>query len=246
MQPLAISILLFFAHFMAVDPSPPLPTGTGGTAEGGFWTVVGDQAESAGGANGHSGTGQVSDSPATAPSLAAGSAGCAGADGLVDTAMAVSFCPGADPAPALTIGAIRRAFAELPLPAGELVIQPPDGLTLVNFDTNFYTTSTEPIASTVTLLGQQVTLEATPAEYQWDFGDGESLATTEPGAAYPALRITHNYLSTGTYRPSLDTTYTGRYRVGGGPWHQIPGTVTIDGSGQALRAIEAQPKLVGY
>lgn len=183
---------------------------------------------------------------ASAPQIVLGESACAGATKLLNASAGAAFCPGAEPAPALTIGAIRRAFAELPLPAGELVIQPPDGLTLVNFDTNFYTTSTEPITSTATLLGQQVTLEATPAEYQWDFGDGDALTTTEPGAAYPALRITHSYLSTGTYQPNLDTTYTGRYRVGGGPWLQIPGTVTIDGTGQDLRAIEAQPKLVGY
>ncbi|MFW6869319.1 PKD domain-containing protein [Nocardioides sp. CPCC 206347] len=157
------------------------------------------------------------------------------------------FCLPPDSGPeVLTVSIVRTAFAELKLPAAKLVIQPPDGLTLVNFDTNFYTTSTRPISRTVTLLGQQVTLEATPAEFHWIFGDGQSLATSEPGAPYPDLTITHNYLRTGTYQPSLDTVFTGRFRVGGGPWRQIPGTVTINGAGQALRAIEAQPKLVGY
>ncbi|WGX94586.1 PKD domain-containing protein [Nocardioides sp. L-11A] len=141
---------------------------------------------------------------------------------------------------------MRRAFAELELPAGTLTIQPPDGLTLVNFRTNFYTTSTDPISTTVALLGQQVTLEATPATFVWHFGDGRSRSTTEPGAAYPELRITHNYLRKGEYLPSLSTTYTGRYRIADGPWQAIPGTVTIDGPGQPLRAIEAEPKLVGY
>ncbi|HWJ10313.1 MAG TPA: PKD domain-containing protein [Nocardioides sp.] len=126
------------------------------------------------------------------------------------------------------------------------MIQPPDGLTLVNFDTNFYTTSTAPIARTVTLLGRQVTLEATPSTFHWTFGDGERLSTNEPGAPYPRLTVTHNYLRKGTYRPALGTTYTGRFRVGDGPWRQIPGTVTIDGTSQTLRAIEAQPKLVRY
>ncbi len=176
-------------------------------------------------------------------------------DGACDAAASVAgeflegtFCQQyAEPStPALTAGLIRSAFAELKLPAGTLVIQPPDGLTLVNFDTNFYTTSTAPISRTVTLLGRRVTLEATPSSFRWTFGDGESLTTKDPGAPYPDLRVTHNYLRKDTYRPSLATTYTGRYRVGGGPWRQIPGTVTIDGTGQALRAIEAEPKLVSY
>ncbi|WP_181410907.1 PKD domain-containing protein [Nocardioides humi] len=146
----------------------------------------------------------------------------------------------------LTVADIQRAFAELPLPASTLVIQPPDGLTLVNFATNFYTTSTSTISTTVSLLGQEVTLEATPATFHWYFGDGESTSTRKPGAPYPDLTITHHYQRKGDYLPSLTTTYTGRYKIADGPWHTIPGTVTIDGTTQPLRAIEAQPKLVGY
>lgn len=195
-----------------------------------------------------SGSGRDVSVPTSKPQIVLGRSACTGATQVAQTEAPVAFCvPNQVYAePVLTVGLIRRAFAELELPAGRLVIQPPDGLTLVNFDTNFYTTSTEPIARTVTLLGQRVTLEATPATYHWDFGDGRTLTTAQPGAPYPRLDVTHNYLRTGTYRPSLATTYTGRYRVGGGAWQEIPGTVTIDGAGQALRAIEAQPKLVGY
>lgn len=146
----------------------------------------------------------------------------------------------------LTVEDVRRAFEELKLDPGTLVIQPPDGLTLVNFKTNFYTTTTTPTTLTVTLLDQPVTIEATPATYTWYFGDGQTTHTTEPGAAYPSLTITHEYLRKGDYRPSLSTTYTGRYKIGDGAWQTIPGTVTIDGPTQPLRAIEAQPKLVGY
>lgn len=183
------------------------------------------------------------------PTIQLGQSACPSAVAVAqDTNETVTFCQQyAEPStPVLTVGHVRRAFAELKLPAGELVIQPPDGLTLVNFDTNFYTTSTEPISRTVTLLGRRVTLEATPSSFLWTFGDGESLTTSDPGAPYPQLRVTHNYLRKDTYRPSLATTYTGRYRVGSGPWRQIPGTVTIEGTGQDLRAIEAEPKLVSY
>ncbi|GAA4824124.1 PKD domain-containing protein [Nocardioides caeni] len=180
------------------------------------------------------------------PAIYLGTFGCSASEAIAVAEAAVYFCAGGTAEPVLTLGAVRTAFARLDLPAGTLVIQPPDGLTLVNFDTNFYTTSTEPLTRTVTLLGRQVTLEATPATYTWDFGDGKSLATSDPGAPYPALRVTHSYGLKGTYRPSLSTTYAGRFRVGGGAWRQIPGTVTIDGAGQPLRAIEARPTLVGY
>lgn len=152
----------------------------------------------------------------------------------------------ANDAGVITPGQVLRAMRNLDWPESALVIQPPDGLTLVNFDTNFYTTSTQPVVRQVTLLGQRITIEATPAEYQWQFGDGQSLVSTKPGAAYPALTITHNYELKGTYRPQLDTVYSGRYRVGGGAWQDIPGSHTVAGAPQQLRAIEAQPKLVGY
>ncbi|WP_141013781.1 PKD domain-containing protein [Nocardioides sambongensis] len=139
---------------------------------------------------------------------------------------------------------VARAFRRLTWPASTLVIQPTNGRTLVNFDTNFYTTDTEPITQTVRLLGRPITIEATPVQYHWHFDDGASLTTEEPGAAYPELTITHRYLTTGRYRPSLDTTYGGRYRVGNGPWQQIPGTHTVAGAAQSLRAIEASPTLV--
>ncbi|MBS4752251.1 PKD domain-containing protein [Nocardioides sp. zg-ZUI104] len=127
-----------------------------------------------------------------------------------------------------------------------LTIQPPDGTTLVNFDTNFFTTSTAPLTRTVTLFGQPVTIEATPSRFRWNFGDGKPLTTTDPGAAYPDLTVTHSYQRAGIYRASLDTTYTGRFRVGTGAWRSIPGTVTITGATHELEAIEASPTLMGY
>jgi hypothetical protein len=152
----------------------------------------------------------------------------------------------ANEARVVTPGQVLEAMRRLKWPASPLIVQPPDGLTLVNFDTNFYTTGTSPVTRTVTLLGQRITIEATPSEYHWSFGDERSLDTIHPGAAYPALDITHNYLRIGTYAVSLDTTYSGRYRVGNGPWQDIPGTVTVQGTPETLRAIEATPKLVGY
>jgi len=149
----------------------------------------------------------------------------------------------------ITPGVVQHAFERLAWPASPLVVQPPDGRTLVNFDTNFYTTNTAPTTRTVTLLGQRVTIEATPTAYTWHFDpaatDGDR-STSDPGAAYPDLRITYRYARVGTVRPSVDTTYSGRYRVGGGPWRAIPQTVTVSGPAVALEVVSATPHLVGY
>ena len=147
----------------------------------------------------------------------------------------------------LTPGMVQRAFQRLSWPASELVVQPPKGRTLVNFATNFYTTNTHPTSQTVTLIGQPVTIEATPVQYIWHFGgeDGD-LTTSDAGAPYPDLRVTHRYTRVGTVAPSVDTTYAGRFRVGDGSWQDIPDTLTVPGASVDLQVVSATPHLVGY
>jgi hypothetical protein len=158
------------------------------------------------------------------------------------------YCPGEEtpsPAPRLTIGMIANAFQRIPLPPSRLNIQPPGGKTLVNFDTNFYTED-QSFDRTVRLLGQRIDLRITVGSYTWHFDDGAKLTTDDPGTPFPKLTITHSYLQTGAYAPTLDTTYVADYRVNGGGWHTVPGSVTIEGSPERLDAVEARPILVGY
>ncbi|MGL5825396.1 MAG: hypothetical protein ACRCYU_11360 [Nocardioides sp.] len=138
------------------------------------------------------------------------------------------------------------AFRNLAWPKPDLVIQPPGGETLVNLATNFYTTLTTPKTQTVTLLGQQITIEATPAEYRFVFDEeGEYLDTKNPGHAYPQLDNTYEYQDAHVTRyPFVWVTYTGRYRVGDGPWTAIPDTLAIRGDSERLRIIEATPRLI--
>lgn len=148
-------------------------------------------------------------------------------------------------APTVTGEIVLEAFRSSPLPPATLQVQPPNGRTLVNFDTNFFTVR-EPFTRTVTLLGQAVELRITPAQFTWRFGDGTDTTTTTPGAAYPDLQVTHDYQRTGDYAPSVDTTYSAEWRLAGGAWQPVPGTVTIAGESVALTAVEAQPTLVSY
>ena len=125
-------------------------------------------------------------------------------------------------------------------------MQPAGGTTLVNFPTNFYTDNATPTRQQVTLLRQRVLIEATPTTYTWHYGDGDSSSTDTPGAPYPTLDVTHDYRSVDTFQTRLDTTYTGRYQVNGGPWIAIPETLTVTGTTQALATVEASPTLVDY
>jgi len=146
----------------------------------------------------------------------------------------------------ITPGLVRREFERLTWQSSELAVQPPDGVTLVGFESNFFTTNTGPTAQAVTLLGRRIQIEATPTSYVWHFGDESTETTSTPGAAYPQLLVTHRYQHIGKVQPSVDTVYAGRYRVGTGPWRAIPGTLTVTGQQQELEVREARGVLVGH
>jgi hypothetical protein len=145
----------------------------------------------------------------------------------------------------VTPGMVAAALKLVPIHPSVLQVQPANGRTLVNFDTNFYT-DTRAFDRAVTLLGQRVDLHIVPSAFGWRFGDGATLTTEEPGAPYPELQVTHSYLRKGTVAPSVDTTYTATFRVNGGPWRDVPGSVTIAGAPVDLEVLTATPTLVGY
>ena len=129
----------------------------------------------------------------------------------------------------MTPGMVATAFRNIPLPPSELSVQPPNGRTLVNFATNFFTEQ-GPFTRTVRLLGQRVDLRIWPSQYRWVFGDGADLASESAGAPYPDLLITHGYRRAGSVSPRVDTTYAAQFSVNGGPWRDVNGTVTIPGA----------------
>lgn len=152
--------------------------------------------------------------------------------------------PAQTPKPQVTPGLVLNALRQMGLPALRAHTQP-ENKTLVNFATIFYT-EPHPFVRTITLLGQQVHVEATPSGFVWHYGDGMSTTTSTPGAPYPAKDITHNYLDAHTtVQTSVDVTYSARFQVGGGNWQDIPETVTIAGPASALRISEATALLSG-
>lgn len=148
-----------------------------------------------------------------------------------------------DPPPIRVL--VLRAFENLDWPASELAVQPPGGKTLVNLDTNFYTSNTEPTSIPVSLVQARVVVTAEPIAYRWHFGDGTSTTTTSPGAPYPDLDVAHVYKTTDKVVVSVDTQYgAASFTVNGGPPEQIPSTIWISGEGQDLEVVEALPQLV--
>lgn len=143
-----------------------------------------------------------------------------------------------------SLGMVATAFRRIPLPESPLIIQPPKGKTLINFDTNFYTKD-RTLNRSVRLLGHRVDLRIEVYAWQWHFDDGDTMETDTPGAPYPNLVITHDYAEAAHYKPRLDTVWIADYRVDGGAWATVPGSVTITGTPEPLEAVEARPVLVG-
>jgi hypothetical protein len=148
----------------------------------------------------------------------------------------------ADPGP--TLADVITAFRHIPLPHSKLQIQPPDGETLVNFETNFLTDA-DPFERSVTLLGHTVDFKIRPATFHWSYGDGATASTSKPGARYPTMGVTHVYQHLGSVKASVDTTWSADYRIDGGSWAAVPDTVTISGAAVGLRVRSATPLLAG-
>ncbi len=154
------------------------------------------------------------------------------------------------PVDTLTPGRILEAFQRVDLPEAPLEVQPPGGVTLVNFDTILHTDA-QPFTETVQLLNRQITFDIEPSEFTWTLGDGRTLTTTDPGRAWRAglpmdEYVSHRYAEAGTVRLQLTTTWSARWRLPNGPWRPVAGTVEIASPPQDLEITTARPQLVSY
>ena len=147
---------------------------------------------------------------------------------------------GSGGAPVFTVADFQR----LALPAGAFTIQPPGGRVLIGVPTNVYA-STEPVVLSTMSLGQRVEVEATPAVWSFDFGDGVVVGPTrDPGGPYPVLTNSHAYSAVGVFGVVVTTTYTGRFRVDGGSWQDVEGTASVTSAPVVLSVHTAQAQLV--
>ncbi|WP_218624218.1 MULTISPECIES: hypothetical protein [unclassified Nesterenkonia] len=140
-------------------------------------------------------------------------------------------------------GEVQRAFATLPIAGGSVEFEPDLlGFGYRNRHTHMFA-DVETQTLNQTLLGIPVEIRVNPPSFQWDYGDGASRVTYEPGQPMPEswqgetvvktnqeTLTSHVYTETGRFPVSLTTTFVGEYRVGGGPWIVIPGSVDVQAS----------------
>ncbi|WP_235523426.1 hypothetical protein [Cellulomonas sp. Root485] len=135
--------------------------------------------------------------------------------------------------PVLTAEEFRR----LPLPVPAVHMQPDTGWVLVNKETIVYT-DPAPVTLTTQLLGREVTVEATPSWFTYDWGDGS-------GPEYPRFDVFHIYEDLGQFAVTITTEWSGRYQVEGDPqWREVTGTATTTATGPLFEVQERRSHLV--
>ena len=169
-----------------------------------------------------------------------------GPDGTISNLGAWELVSTGDCLTAVDLAPLAEAeFQRLTITPSPLVVQPPDGWTLVNVETITYTT---PAAQTfaTTLLDIPVTIEAVPHTYTWNYDDGTTpLTTTDPGRPYPHQSVAHVYTDEATATITLGTTWTGRFQITGtSTWTAITGTAATTTTAPPLTVYEARSRLV--
>ena len=116
------------------------------------------------------------------------------------------------------------------LPVASIFLQPQSGI-LIREPVIFWTDSPRIFKKSLLLLDVKIDLDL-GAKYFWSWGDGSTLETDLIGAPFPSFEITHTYLNSGVKSVGLMINWSGRYRLDGGVWLQIPGVITTNQSKQ--------------
>lgn len=110
------------------------------------------------------------------------------------------------------------------LPTASIYLQPQSGA-LIHEPVIFWTDSPRNFKKSLYLLDVKIDLDLT-VKFLWNWGDGSNFGTTLIGAPFPSFEITHIYSQSGLNKVSLSSNWSGRYRLDGGVWQQIPGVIT--------------------
>jgi hypothetical protein len=142
------------------------------------------------------------------------------------------------------LAAVLHEWSTLtPTPTTALV-QPDTGWVYANVPTVAMADDNSQIHS-ATLLGADVDIRATPANYTWSWGDGEHTETSDPGSPYPNATLTHTYSHhDGDVTLALETTWSGEYRIDGGAWVDFGTAITSNSPPITLEVRNPHSRLV--
>lgn len=165
---------------------------------------------------------------------------------LDDTAVPIAaWCAGIT-TPMPSTAALRDEVIRLLHPPA-LGVSPSTGTALVNLRTLFWvSTPTQVDLGRAALIGFPVSLRINYDHTDFDFGDGTADTLTTPGTPYrpdrdcgPCTdRFGHNYTSRGQVTVTAHTYWNAQFRIGTGPWTDIPGQVTATQPSRTTLAVK--------
>lgn len=229
---------------LALSSAGGFGDGWEGSIEGDEAVVRGSGSDGAAGAGGSGGSNNAggdaggtppAPAPAPPPRCSVGYVGCSGLlDGTEDEPVVI------------TLSDIARFR-----PAPGIQRMEPDGWVVVGLPANIYSLVDTQIVPGE-LLGRSADVRFTPVGWRWDYGDGTTAALDTKGATWAAQGLrefdatptSHIYRQAGSYTIRLSIVYRAEYRIAGGPFTPIVGTITLPANELHITASGAKTVLV--
>ncbi|WP_189349595.1 hypothetical protein [Zhihengliuella salsuginis] len=108
--------------------------------------------------------------------------------------------------------------------------------------------------TSVTLLGTEITIRATPLQYTWDYGNGQTRTTaqtggplragSDEGSVYSETATSQAYEETGFYPVTVTTVYAGQFKTPTSEWIPIPGVATVTSPAKTATVWKSETRLV--
>lgn len=128
-------------------------------------------------------------------------------------------------------------------PSMSLAYQP-NGHPVTQLPTIFATGQPRTFEHTDTIAGFELSLVAT-AHWRWNWGDGSTSETREPGGSWPNVSLAHTYRQAGSMRAAVTATWDAHYSVAGGGSLRVPGRPVSQTAQISLPVRQARAVLTG-
>lgn len=110
--------------------------------------------------------------------------------------------------------------------------------------TIFSTGQPRTFRQTDSILGFELRLVA-QARWHWDWGDGSTSDTREPGGTWPNVSLSHTYRRAGLMNATVTASWDATYSIDGGAQLKVAGRPVSQTARASLRVVQARAVLTG-